>query len=150
MEAKAIDPEEIRQKLEEYSSFLREVLRPDSEALSAAENEARMEIEEYKELRERLTDWNSVDPHLVDLGSNKVQCRATVDDSSTIFVNVGMGFHVELTVDEALAYVDKRIHFLSSQVLKHRSEKSRQVQEHIQSSTMILEELSRELERNRR
>lgn len=147
MEAEAVDPEEIKQKLEEYSTFLRNVLRPDFDVLSAAEKETRMEIEEYKQLLMRLENLAIIKPHLVDLGFNKVQCQATVDDSSKVFVHVGMGFHVELTMEEALAYVQKRIHFLSSQVLKHRSEKTRRVQEHIQSSTLILDQLSLELEK---
>lgn len=156
----SVNSEAIQRKLDEYSVFLRNVLRPDHEALSRLEQETRNEIAEYEDLQTRLNDLQSgsgsgsddargcvVD--VVDLGHQKVFCRATIDDTSRVFVHVGMGFHAELTVPEALVYVQKRIEFLSRTVLPHRVAKSRTVLAHVQSTEQILDELSNELRRMR-
>ena len=153
MVTETVDAEEIKQKLEEYTKFLSKVLRPDYEALSRAEQDTRKEIAEYKDLQNRLnehTKRGGISVMDVDLGHRMVFCRATIDDCTTVFVHVGMGFHAELRIKEALVYVKKRIHFLTSQVLHHRAEKSKNVLEHIQSSERILDELSRELRRRTR
>ena len=168
--AAVVNPEEIKQKLDEYSVFLRDVLRPDHEALLRLEQETRNEIAEYEDLRTRLNDLQSggvdavdgvdVDARngvaaaanvVVDLGHQKVFSRATIDDTSRVFVHVGMGFHVELTVaEEALVYVQKRIAFLTRTVLPHRAAKSKAVLAHVQSTELILDQLSNELRRRRR
>jgi prefoldin subunit 5 len=78
----------------------------------------------------------------------KVSCRAIVDTTTkTIFVHIGMGFHIEYTWDEALRYVQKQIDYLNHVVLPHRMTKSKTVLTHIQSSERILDELSKELQK---
>ena len=43
----------------------------------------------------------------VDLGCN-FYCQARVPDPTKIFVSVGLGFFVELTLDEALEFISKK------------------------------------------
>ena len=43
----------------------------------------------------------------VDLGCN-FYCQARVPDPTKIFVSVGLGFFVELTLDEALKFISKK------------------------------------------
>merc|ERR1719239_26081 len=50
----------------------------------------------------------------VDLGCN-FYCEARVDDPTKVCVAVGLGFFVELTLDEALAFVSKKDAALSKQ-----------------------------------
>lgn len=149
--------QEIRQKVEEYATFLRTVLRPDHDALLLAVNDTKREIAEYEELKERLEtlqqskdgNFSSVlDTERVDLGYEKVFCRAKLDNAEHIYVHVGKGFHVELTIPEALDYLNKRIRFLSREVLPYRESKVQKVLSHIQSSEIILDQLSTELTRN--
>ena len=45
---------------------------------------------------------------LVNIGS-EVYAQAKTPDRKLIFVNIGLGFHVEFTLDEALAFIDKKI-----------------------------------------
>lgn len=47
------------------------------------------------DLQESLTSLQST----VDIGA-EVRCRALVPDTSRLFVSVGLGFHVECTLDE--------------------------------------------------
>lgn len=147
----SINTEDIKLKLDEYTAFLREVLHPDLEALLMSEQAIRNEISEYEDLHARLKNLGNgallsvVD---VDLGHQKVFCRATIEDASRAYVHVGLGFHAELTMEEALIFVVNRIDFLSRQVLPHRSLKCKEVLAHVHSSERILDELSSELRRN--
>ncbi|CAI2169874.1 8743_t:CDS:2 [Funneliformis geosporum] len=44
---------------------------------------------------------------MVDLGSN-FYCQAKVPDTTYIYVNVGFGFHVQFTLDEAIGFIEKK------------------------------------------
>lgn len=93
------------------------VLRPDFEALSWAVQETKEEIAEYVDLRERLEKFQNdkdcvpVEANRVDLGYQKVFCRATINCTELLFVHIGMGFQVKLTMPEA-----QRLQFLSREV----------------------------------
>jgi prefoldin subunit 5 len=142
------EAKEIQQKIEQYSLFVKDVLEPDLDLAKKASKEVQQEIQDFQELRTQLQkrqqssdDKPSIEPSLVDLGHNKVFCRASADDISTVFVNVGMGFHAELLIPEALVFVEKRIRFLQDQVLSRRVSRTKQVEQHILSSEAILDQL---------
>jgi prefoldin subunit 5 len=158
---------DMERKLEEYARFVRDVLRPDYQICRNLEGDIRDEINAYSDLMIRITNelinknYDDSDDSKqlimdVDLGHNKVSCRAKIDVTSTtssehqnvIFVHVGMGFHVEYTWDEALIYIQKRIEYLNQIKLPHQMKKLKHVLSHIQSSERILDELSQELVRN--
>lgn len=144
----SIESSEIQSKVEEYSKFVDEVLRPDLIALEAAELETEHEIRDYSNLRRdlqdlRITKTASFNPS-VDLGHQVVFCEGSVDDTSKLFVHVGMGFHAELTLDEAASFCEKRSAFLR-EVLSYRREKTQTVRTHLDSSLLILDELHGEL-----
>jgi prefoldin subunit 5 len=150
------DAKEIQQKIETYSTFVENTLRPDLDHTSKAVKETELEVREYQELRTQLQELQQsaengkeLEPKLVDLGHKKVFCQATVNDTSTVFVHVGMGFHAELLVPEALVFVEKRIRFLEAQVLSRRVSRNKQVEQHILSSEAILDQLVHELKRVR-
>jgi len=160
MTPEPISAQEIQEKVEEYATFLRTVLRPDYDSLCQALRETKQEIVEYEELRARLDKLQNHGEDAsreavlgdltqrVDLGHQKVYCGATIDDNAKyVYVHVGMGFHVELSIPEALAYLEKRIMLLASKVLPYREAKIQHVLTHIQSSEMILDQLSNELAR---
>lgn len=52
---------------------------------------------------------------LVDLGS-KFYMKAKVDDTTYIYVNIGLGFHVQFTHDEALAFIAVKEKQLSERI----------------------------------
>ena len=150
---------EIELKFEEYAKFVRDVLRPDYLQCRGFEDQIRNEITEYSDLIARINnelinrdcddDANQLIMD-VDLGHNKVSCRAKVETTSSdhpnvIFVHVGMGFHVEYTWEEAVIYTSKRIEYLHQRKLPHYIKKTKHVLSHIQSSERILDELSQEL-----
>lgn len=150
---------DIELKLDEYAKFVRDTLRPDYQMCLDLEKEIRDEIIEYSDLMSRITNelistnFDEKPNHIimdVDLGHNKISCRAKVDTTASnhqrvIFVHVGMGFHVEYAWDEAFIYIQKRTEYLKNIKLPHRMKKSQHVLSHVQSSERILDELSREV-----
>jgi prefoldin subunit 5 len=141
---------DLKAQFDEYVQFVRDRLRPDHEALVQAEREVEKEIREYEDLVNRLNELSQNEDNKmmeVDLGYGKVFCRAKMDDIAprVVFVHVGMGFHVELTFQEALQWIPKRIIYLGETVLAHRRSKTKKVWMHLQSSERILDELSVEL-----
>lgn len=152
----------LQEKIQEYTKFYEGKLLPELKFAQNAERETIREISDYQDLKVRLlqsTAEEEEDGKLtaaaglpkeferVDLAGGRVFCRALVEDTSKLYVNVGMGFHVELTVDEALSFVDRRVRMLESSVLPRRSATSRRVKDHAQSTERILQELDRELQR---
>ena len=144
--------EEIDKKVEEYSKFVKDTLRPDLLRAISQEQETATEISDYQELKQRLEEMIESDVSVnrlmskVDLGHEKVYCRANITDASRVFVHVGIGFHAELLLSEAIAFVDKRITFLES-VLRYRSAKSTEIKDHVNASELILDGLINEKKR---
>jgi len=139
------DEDEIVKKIQEYSEFVSHRLRPDLDLAEKSKKETLNEIAGYEELREKLlhfaetkmTEYES----MVDLGYQRISCKA-IGDVSKICIHVGMGFHVEMTIDESLKYVMKRLEFLQTIVLKRKEQKVNQTTQRI---TMVC--WSRELQR---
>jgi prefoldin subunit 5 len=125
--------------------------------------------DKLKELRTKTATITTTDmayttaSMLVDLGHEKVFCNAEIrivtkeeqkgDDDTAgpiaaaaimpllVYVHVGMGFHVQFTIDEALVFVDQRLDFLENQVLTKRRARVKEVKKHVITSEMILSEI---------
>ena len=74
-------------------------------------------VEQYEVLRANIElmkkETKSTVRSLVNIGS-EVFVQARAEDRNHIFINVGLGFHVEFTLDEAITYIDKRLSKLKS------------------------------------
>ena len=147
----------VEEKVDEYRAFLDSTLRPQ---LALAKTDRRVvldEIDEYQDLMDRLGKLKELSTMTVDLGWNKAYCEATVvvpQQSTTptqkdaaedpnVFVNVGMGFHVELTITEAIQFCLKRMDFLKKK-LANRTSKLQKMEEHVSTAEDILDHLSNE------
>jgi len=141
---------EIREKINEYVHFIKTVLHPELNTAVSLRAEAENEICEYEELQSKLRKiiFRSTDKDLealVDLGAKAVYCQARITDPSKVFVHVGFGFHVEFPLDEAIAFIDRRIAFIQTNVLTRRYERAKSVASHLEKSLSIVEELTKEL-----
>lgn len=147
----------LQEKIQEYRNFFGQVLQPGLKAATKSERETKQEIDNYRDLKKRLLSARSSAPaadggiqlpkeHEVDLGHRRVFCRAVVEDATKVYVDVGMGFHVEMLVSEASELVDKRLDFLQS-VHEKKIKALLRARDHCQSTERILEELDRELRR---
>ena len=69
-------------------------------------------VEQYEVLKTNIEvmkrDSKSSVSSLVNLGS-EVYAQAKAQDRNHIFVNIGLGFFVEFTLDEALAFIEKKL-----------------------------------------
>jgi prefoldin alpha subunit len=138
--------EEDEAKLKEYSAFIDQTLHPELKRRVEARGEVEREIDDYRDLSTKLKAVSSSSQlkALVDLGHQAVYCQAVATDNSKIYVHIGMGFHAEMMLSEAIAFCEKRIRFLNT-VLVKRAEQATQVARHLQASLLLLEQLANEI-----
>lgn len=142
----------LQNKVAEYSAFITSTLQPKLQLAVNDREETEAEICEYALLRSKLqmmeaeSDGGSatgaIQPinTLVDISHQTIYCNATISNPRTVYVHTGMGFHVEFTVEEAIAFIDKRIIFLQNDVLKHRVEVAMSIAEDVEKAIELLEE----------
>jgi prefoldin subunit 5 len=147
-DAATLSPQETQQKVDEYTQFLDRVLRPELKEARRLVEETQHDIDEYLLLKKTLQQQqhpqqDSSPPLLVDLGYQSIYCQARYDKdpSEQVFIDVGLGFHVEMTAAEAINFIDQRIQHLQDYPKKQRQQRLIAVQDHLQSSLNILEEL---------
>ncbi|XP_051824808.1 protein UXT isoform X2 [Antechinus flavipes] len=113
----AVDPREAQAKVLQYEAFISDVLQRDLRQVLAQRDEVYGQLAGYLQLKnvlERLQE--SGDEKLrtqVDLGCN-FYVNAEVPDPSRIFVALGYGFFLELTLMEALNFIDRKSRLLTS------------------------------------
>ena len=110
--------ENLPQKILLYEEFLNERLRSDLSKVLALRERVCGDVAEYNQLRTtvlllRKKGGTSLKT-MVDLGCN-FYSHAKVEDCSRIIVSVGLGFHLEMTLDEASDFIDKKIARLTEQ-----------------------------------
>jgi prefoldin subunit 5 len=138
---------DIEKRIDEYNRFIDTVVRKDLATASEDVRHVSLEIESYNDLKSRLLDLRRAGPSgfdpVVNLGYERLFCHANVPDQSLIYVHVGLGFHVELSIPEAIEFVDGRLTYLNT-VLEQRRRKEEQVLSHLRKSEAILDELNKE------
>lgn len=116
------DGAETAAALQKYSAFVDEVLRPQLQQTLARRDAIAREATECAELRELLSELlsrkDSSQPlhTLMDVGE-RFRVRAKVVDTTMITVDVGLNFHVEMTLSEAMAFVTSHLQYLTEYVL---------------------------------
>ncbi|KAG0330551.1 hypothetical protein BGZ99_000022 [Dissophora globulifera] len=123
----------IQQKIARYESFVNEGLRKDLQDALDARDAIYDQISEYLKLAkdiEVIKDNGLKEMKTqVDLGSN-FYVQAKIPDTEYIYVNVGFGFHAQLTLDEALTFIPKKEAYLQKKAEKY-TEKAAQIRAHI-------------------
>ncbi|GFZ00222.1 prefoldin chaperone subunit family protein [Actinidia rufa] len=100
----------IRQeKVQRFEEFVDRRLKPDLVRAISESSDLRKNIENLE--KNSVTSLRT----LVNLGS-EVYMQADVPDTRRIFVDVGLGFHVEFTWSEALNYITAREEKLARQI----------------------------------
>lgn len=122
----AVNPE-ISKKILQFESFVNDVLRADLGKLSDkldAKNEELSEFLQLKSVIRTLKRTSSPDTGFktkVDVGNNFF-VQAHVEDPSQILLDVGLGYYVEFTLDDALVLIDVRVKLLESAIKNLRTE----------------------------
>lgn len=140
-----LQKEDAQVKLEQYAAFIDQTLHPELRKRVEAREEIENEIKDYGDLSVKLNALASSSSvqALVDLGHQTAYCEAIANDNTKLYVHIGMGFHAEMTIPEALAFCEERMLFLSN-VLTQRAERAKQVARHLQASLLLLEQLADE------
>ncbi|XP_030049746.1 protein UXT [Microcaecilia unicolor] len=107
---------QVQKKVLEYEKFINEVLQRDLSKVVEQRDEVYKTIAEYVQLKNTIERLQELDDKTlkteVDLGCNFFVC-AEVPDSSRIFMAVGYGFFAELTLEEALRFIEKKSKLLT-------------------------------------
>ncbi|CAI5728536.1 unnamed protein product [Peronospora farinosa] len=106
------DSESSAVALQRYIAFVEEILRPQLRQTLAHRDALAQEVHEYQKLRELLQELTHSKLQslqtLLDIGE-RFHARAKVDDTSLVTVDIGLNFHVEMTVPEAQIFVQKHL-----------------------------------------
>ena len=99
----------------QLSHFLQHTLRPERARRVDAAADARDDVAQWRELAQHLdalatraTPDDAGFDALVDLGGD-VRANARVRDARTVFVDVGLGFKAEMSLEEGLACAARRL-----------------------------------------
>ncbi|XP_051149323.1 uncharacterized protein LOC127264030 isoform X1 [Andrographis paniculata] len=108
-----------QEKVRKFEEFVDRRLKPDLVHAIAQRDKVFEQQKIFSDLRRNIENLekNSVTSlrTLVNLGS-EVYMQADVPDTRHIFVDVGLGFHVEFTWSEALKFIATREEKLSRQI----------------------------------
>ncbi|KAK8691617.1 hypothetical protein V6N13_075118 [Hibiscus sabdariffa] len=110
---------EAREKIHKFEEFVDRRLKPDLVRAIAERDKVFDQQKNFSDLRKNIENLekNSVTNlrTLVNLGS-EVYMQAEVPDTQRIFVDIGLGFHVEFTWSEALKFISLREEKLERQI----------------------------------
>merc|ERR1711879_763646 len=110
---------EARAKAAEYEAFIENRLKMDLKSVLDQRDKLLRQIADYLTLKNNLMaiEKNELKAFktLVNLGS-EFYIQAKVPDASKVFVNVGLGFHVEFTPKEALSFIELKEAHLTERV----------------------------------
>lgn len=111
--------DDTRAKIEQYEAFVDKRLKPDLVAAIAQRDKVLEQQKIYSDLaknikllqEQKMTKMRT----MINLGS-EVYAQAEVPDATRLFVDIGLGFHAEFTLDEALEFISAKDKVLSNQV----------------------------------
>ncbi|KAK1553168.1 hypothetical protein Q3G72_029976 [Acer saccharum] len=114
------DMDNYRQaKVQKFEEFVDRRLKPDLVSAIAERDKVFEQQKIFSDLRRNIENLekNSVTSlrTMVNLGS-EVYMEADVPDTQRIFVDIGLGFHVEFTWSEALNFISQREERLAGQI----------------------------------
>lgn len=140
---------ELQVKISEYSNFISQTLQPQLQSAVDSREETEAEISEYVQLKAKLQQIQSDAPKsidtIVDISHSTIYCKAHISNPKIIYLNIGFGFHVEMTLEEGIQFITKRVEYLETCVLKHRVEAAARIAKDVENAIELLQELGDEL-----
>ncbi|CAL1532969.1 unnamed protein product [Lymnaea stagnalis] len=111
------------EKVIEYETFLNDRLKNDLRKILDLRDKIYEDISEYMQLKttiQKLQEDLKPQAELktkIDLGCN-FYVQANVTNPSMIFVSIGFGFFLEMTLTEAVSFIEKKTERLQSQAIE--------------------------------
>ncbi|KAJ2345556.1 hypothetical protein GGH91_002498, partial [Coemansia sp. RSA 2671] len=104
-------PPEIQSSIKKYEDFIADRLQPDLQQVLGLRDTIYNRMSEYFKLKTHLETIREQGLEeletKVDLGSD-FYVKAFVPDTTYIYVSVGFGFHLQMTLEEADAFIDDK------------------------------------------
>eukprot|EP01134_Creolimax_fragrantissima_P003045 CFRG3045T1 len=126
-----------------YEEFIDKQLKADLIKLLEERDAVYEQMSDHYKLRnsiETVRESRQVElKSLVDVGCN-VYCQARVDDCRKVFVNIGFGFHAEMTYEEIMSYVGLKLELLQKKADAYTN-KANLVRTNIKTVLRVLQEL---------
>ncbi|KNC81571.1 prefoldin, alpha subunit [Sphaeroforma arctica JP610] len=133
------DPETVHR----YENFIDKQLREDLRKLLVERDKVYEQMSDHYKLRnsiETIKESRQIElKTLVDIGQN-IYCNARVPNCSELFVDIGFGFQLEMTVEEADAYIEEKLALLQLKA-DAITEKANGVRANIKTVLRALQEL---------
>jgi prefoldin alpha subunit len=117
----------IKKKILQFESFINDVLKQDLEVFETKLDKKTSEIAEFLQLKSVINTFKNINAEQngfktkVEMGSNFF-IQAEVEDASQILLDIGLGYFVEFTLDEALVVIDVRIKLFQRQLSNLRKQ----------------------------
>lgn len=133
-------------KLEKYEAYVNEVLRVDLDSICKELDRVITDFAEYEQLGnviELLKEYktrNEVFKTLTDIGCSFFM-QTNVEDPSSILLNIGYGYYLEFTLDEALMFVRAKQKLLDTRITGLRNN-SAKVKAHIKLLLMYMDKFN--------
>ncbi|KAA0194455.1 Ubiquitously-expressed transcript [Fasciolopsis buskii] len=136
---------DLSDRIQKIEAHINETLRVDLRKVLDEGDRFHEEISEYLQLRnliEKLDNCNMLHGDMktmVDLGCN-VYAKAVIPSLERIYVDIGLGFHLECERKEALKIIESRIAFLNERAM-HYKQKANSIKARIKFMLEGLREL---------
>ena len=133
----------ISDKVLKYEEFVNDVLKNDLKHVLEERDKIYDEIAEYMKLQTSIERLKTIETRpikeMIDVGCN-FYMQAEVKNTDFIFVDIGMRLHVQMTFDEALRFLKKKIEQLTVKS-EHLTDKSVDIKARIKLIIGALAEL---------
>ncbi|XP_053209985.1 protein UXT homolog [Panonychus citri] len=129
--------------VEKCETFINEQLKNDLKIIHLRQENIHVQLNNFQDLKSFILELTnnsfgcSSIKTQIDIGNN-FYMRCTIPNTEKITIFIGLGFYLELSLQEALNFIDKRSIFLNSCIDK-LSDQGRKVKAHIK---VILDTLS--------
>jgi len=139
--------DDLSTRISRYEEFLNERLRSDLQKVLQLKEDVYKDIADFTQLKAVLDlliseckKGNKTHKTMVDLGCN-FYTKAKIEDCSTIFIAIGLGFHLEMTLEEAVSFIEEKM----SQ-LNHKADRLSDQASQINGRIKMVMETLRELQ----
>lgn len=143
---------EIEKKLQEYEQFIEDKLKPDLRDIEACLLQKSDQAKEWTDLKNVLTvvkEFKEKDRDMqvqIDLG-NSVSAFATLRDYESTYVDIGLGYLLEMNCEEADKYAGIRLKLVQKEI-SHLRQLAVNVKVHIKMVLLAIGELQKTLIKN--
>ncbi|KAI9199702.1 UXT-like protein [Polychytrium aggregatum] len=134
----------VQEQIKKYDGFINDRLRVDLQDTLDQRDALYDKISEYLKLKVQIETIKAQGAQQlktqVDIGCD-FYVQAKVPDASRIFVDIGYGFYPELTLDEAIAFIDRYEKFMLRRADK-LTEQAAQIKAHIKLVLEAIQEVA--------